>query len=673
MYAKLAWRNIRRSLRDYGIYFLTLLFAVAIFYVFNSLTDQPAFATLRTSTRRMAEGAVTTLEWLTIIMTGVVTLLVLYANRAIIRKRSRELGTYMLLGMEQGRLALLLLAEVVMIGMAALLMGLVAGIFLSQFFALVVAKLFDVELAGRPFVFSAGAAVKTLVTYGVVFLLVGLWQASALYRQKLIDLITGARKNEAVRLRNRLLSLAVGLLSLLTLGAAYWLSDQVSRDPFVSFKDKRIPIGAALGVVGTYLLFVGAAGLLTGVRGKQNGWMGRGLNRFLYRQVTSKVNTHVGMLATITLMLTFTICAMSFGLGLGRGMADRADREVPFDYLFITSSANPDFAPVLRLFDQYGMTERQVVPFRTAASGMRGRDLMHPADMAWFEEDGGIGEFVLDVNPQVMAASAYQALRALKGYPPVELPAEGYLIHYAAEQTEHARQARQAFGRFLASGGTVELAGHTLQPSAAQVFTEPLGEQLSGHAALLVVPDAVADGLPTDLSLMAIELAGRAPEEMDQVVWSVWDPGEGFAYVQVRAHQVEMIFVIEGMLLFISLYIGIMFILISATLLALQQVTDAVEHKQRFDILRKLGADDRMIDGAIARQLGLYFLIPVAVALLHSLFAVMALARLFALGAGYTTVWSASLVTLGIFLLIYGAYYLLSLQSCRSLFQEARS
>lgn len=674
MYAKLAWRNIRRSLRDYGIYFLTLVFAVAIFYVFNSLTDQPAFLGLRTSTRRMAEGAMKTLEWLTVIMTGVVALLVLYANRVIIRKRSRELGTYLLLGMEQGHLAFLLLAEVTLIGLAALLVGEVVGIFLSQFFALVVANLFGAELTGHPFVFSPGAAVKTLVTYGIAFIVVGFWQAVALYRQKLIDLLGGARRSESIRLRSRTLSVAAGLLTLLSLGPAYWLADRVSRDSGLSTTDPRIWTGAGLGVVGTYLLFLALAGLLTRVRGRMGGWLARGLNLFLYRQVTSKINTHATMLATIALMLTFTICAMGFGLGLGRGVADQAEVETPFDYLFVTSSATTDFAAIERLFDQYGMTERRAVRFRTASSGLRGQDLMLPEDVSWFETASG-GVFVVYVGARVIPATAYQGLRELKGYAPVAVEADRYLIHYEGGETAHAQRARQAYGRFLAAGGVVELGGHALRPASAQVFTGPLGDFLTGPAALLVVPDAVAAALPIDSSFLVIEIKGEAPEELDQAAQMALyqeAPPDGFATARIRAEYVGRAFVLEGMLLFLTFYIGVMFILISATLLALQQVTDAVEHRQRFEVLRKLGADEQMIDATIARQLGLYFLTPVAVALIHSLMAMSALARLFARGAGYTTVWSATLVALGIFLLIYGAYYLLSLASCRTLFKEVQ-
>jgi len=670
MYAKLIGRNIRRSLRDYGLYFLTLVFAVAIFYVFNSLADQPGLLTLQESTRRMAEGAATALEWLTLIMTGIVALLVLYANRVIITKRNRELGTYLLLGMEQGRLSFLLLAEIIVIGTAAMAVGLVAGIFLSQFFALLVARLFHAELTGHPFVFSASAIARTLIAYGLTFVAVGLWQVASVYRQKLLDLITGARPNEELNLRSRPVSALLGLLSLGALGYAYWLADQVSRDSGVQPTDPRIATGAILGVVGTYLLFAALAGLLTSIRRGQKGWMGHGLNRFLYRQVTSKIATHTTMLATIALMLTFTICAMGFGLGLGRGLTERAELEAPFDYLLMSTAPDEDFAWAYQALAQHNPTGLRTARFQTGTTEIRGGDLMLPEDAAWFRGEG-VGELLLDASANIMSASAYAELRAIRGYDPVALPDGTFLIHASAQETVHARRAREAHGRFLATNTPLEIAGHVLQPSGTVLYSEPISTWLAGQAPVLVVPDKVA-AMTTGTHYLVVEMEGETPESLDLAMVSPVLNG-AFRHTLTRSQVVGQSFVIEGMLLFITGYVGIMFILISATLLALQQVTDAVEHRQRFDTLRKLGADDPMIDGAIARQVGLYFLTPVAVALVHSLVAMIALARLFESGAGYTTVWGATLVTLALFVVIYGAYYGLSLATCRTLFKEAQA
>ncbi len=675
MYAKLAWRNIRRSLRDYGIYFLTLVFAVAIFYVSNSLGDQPGYLALSVSTRRLAQGAVREMGWLSTIMTVVVALLVLYANRVIIKKRSRELALYLLLGMEQGRLALLLLAEITVIGLAALAVGLVSGIFLSQFFALIVNRIFESGLTSHPFVFSPVAVVRTIVCYGITFLLVGLWQAAAVYRQRLIDLITGARKNEEIRLRSRWLSALAALLALVTLGLAYWLSDRTSRSIGLSPLDRRILFGALLGIAGTYLLFLALAGLLTGVR--RSGWLSRGYNLFLYRQVTSKINTHAILLATIALMLTFTICAMSTGLGLGRGIRDQADHGAPFDYLFFSTKPNDDFKPVFDLFNQYGVSTREKVHFVTAETDLQGRNLMLPQDAAWFVGNANM-EMPALVGVTVLPVSAYQQLRALKGYPDVTLSADSYLIHTSSSELTPVTRSRQAFDRFLASGATVTLAGHALKPASDSVYAEPMGDQLTNPNALLVVPDAVAAALPAQDSYLAVQIDGQAPEALDQALRDLEQQARdqldgGIIVASIRADELGRGYVTEGTLVFLAFYIGVMFILISATLLALQQVTDAVEHRQRFDILRKLGADERRIDGLIVRQVGLYFLTPVAVALIHSFIAMIALSRLFSREAGYTTVWPATLVTLGIFILIYGSYYLLSLQSCRALFTSPRA
>jgi len=558
--------------------------------------------------------------------------------------------------------------------MAALLVGLAGGVLLSQGFALVVNRVFAAGLTRHFFVFSADAALRTLLCYGLSFLFVGIWQAAALYRQKLIDLINGARKSEAVPLRDPVAAQIAGVASLAIIGLVYWLADRVSRDPFLSPQDGRIWSGMALAVAATYLLFFAAGGLLAGARGRARGGMGRGLGRFVYRQVTSKINTHTSMLATIALMLTFTICAMSFGLGLGQGLRREMDEHVPFDYEIFSSNPQEDFAQILGLFEQYGMTDRKEVRFTQFQTDLINRDLMLPNDAAWFEGKDDLVH-ITDVRVNVIPASAYQELRRLRGYDVMEQPPNSYLIHAGTSVQPEYIRAQQAFQRFLESGSRLELAGRSLYPGSTKPYTEPIMPFMTGPAVTLVVPDDAAAALEGLDSRLVVELAAQAPEELDSALQAAAAEAnrraeDSWMWVEIRAEAMARAYGLEAMLVFITFYMGVMFILISATLLALHQVTDAVEHRQRFAILRKLGADERMVSGAIAQQLALYFLTPVVVALMHSLAAMAALSRLFRISAGFTTVWPATLVTLGVFCVIYGAYYLLSFQSCRRLFCE---
>ena len=680
MDAKLAWRNLRRSLRDYAIYFMTLVLAVAIFYVFNSVSDQPAFLSLSANQRRMARGAVEVMGWVSTIMTGVVALLVLYANRVIVRKRSRELGTYLLLGMEQGRLAFLLLAEVAAIGTAALGVGLALGVALSQAFGLVVEQVFQAPAADRSIVYSPRAAVWTLGLYGAMFLAVALWQAAAVYRQRLIELINGARRNEEIRLRSRPLALAAGLLCAGTLGYAYWLADRVSRTTGLDPTDPRVPLGIALGVAGTYLLFFALAGLLTGIRRRTGGWLARGLNLFLYRQVTSKINTHAAMLATISLMLTFTVCAMSTGLSLGAAIRQGVEGEVPFSYMVVSTEIDQDYSGLRAILAEHGIAGGQVAEFVAAYTEVQGADLMLPDDAQRFraDEEGGYAAFV---HARAISYSAYRALRTLKGYPDAPLAGDGYLVHALSSGHPAAAASLAAWERAVASGQAVELAGLTLQPAAGQVFTEPLGAQLAFAGPLLVVPDevleALLDAAPEDERHLAerhlvAEAPGVTSTELEEAartwVREHW-PEDGWISFSSRTETMGSGYMVEGILVFLSFYVGIMFILISATLLALQQVTDALEHRQRFTVLHKLGVDDAMLGGLVARQVGLYFLTPVLAALLHCSVALTALNRAVLREAGYDTVIPAAVATAAIFAVVYGAYYLLSVLSCRSLYR----
>jgi len=674
MYAKLAWRNLRRSLRDYGIYFMTLVFAVAIFYVFNSVPDQPAFLSLSESQRRLARGAVGAMEWVSAIMTGVVALLVFYANRVIVRKRSRELGTYLLLGMEQGHLAVMMLVEVAAIGLSALGVGVAAGVAASQAFGLLVERAFHVTVVERSFVFSPRAAAATLVLYGAMFLAVALWQSAGVYRQRLIELIHDARKNEEIRVRSRTLAVAAGLLCVATLGTAYWLADQVSRTTGLDPTDRRIPLGVALGVAGTYLLFAALAGLLSGVRRRTGGWLARGLNLFLYRQVTSKINTHAAMLATVALMLTFTVCAMSTGLSLGAVVRGALGEDAPFSYVARALEPDTDLSGLRAVFAAHGVGDAQVVDVVVVDTDLRGADLMLPDDAERLLADTDI-DYMAWIAVRAMPYSAYRGLRALKGYPDVPLPAGGYLVHVNGGHTD-AERSHAAWVRALAAGHAVTVAGATLRPASTQVFREQMGSDVAGYGPLLVVPDEVTKALLQEdpdrgLRYLVAEVPGGEPAGLSDAVnaWVSARPFEQGIWVSSRAEVLGQTYMIEAIFIFFSFYVGIMFILISATLLALQQVTDALEHRQRFAVLQKLGADDAMIDGTIARQVGLYFLTPVLVALLHSAVALTALNRALKGETGYEAVGPAALATLGVFALIYGAYYLLSVQNCRLLWR----
>ena len=151
MFSKLALRNVTRSLKDYSVYFLTLTFGVSIFYVFNSLESQWCMQMLAKSAHYMVESILIFMNVFSAFVSVVLACLILYANTFLMKRRKRELGTYFLLGLPTARVSLLLFLETLLIGLAALVTGILLGILLSQGLGLLTIAMFSAYPSGEAF------------------------------------------------------------------------------------------------------------------------------------------------------------------------------------------------------------------------------------------------------------------------------------------------------------------------------------------------------------------------------------------------------------------------------------------------------------------------------------------------------------------------------------------
>ena len=203
MYLKLALRNIRRSVRDYAVYFITLLFGVAVFYAFNSIGSQQILFDMETSASRSVFDSTTyILGMFSVVVACVLGFLILYANQFLIRRRKREFGTYLVLGMTPGHVSRIVLYETVLVGLLSLAVGLICGVLLSQGLSFFTAALFGTTMTNYQFVFSPDAFLVTLACFAAIYVVVAAFNTITVSRCKLIDLIRAGEKNERAGVRN---------------------------------------------------------------------------------------------------------------------------------------------------------------------------------------------------------------------------------------------------------------------------------------------------------------------------------------------------------------------------------------------------------------------------------------------------------------------------------------
>ena len=301
MLFKLSFRNMKKSFKDYAIYFLTLVLGVAIFYMFNSLDSQQAMLEVSQSTRDMIQLLVQMLGMISVFIAIVLGFLIVYANNFLVNRRKREFGIYMTLGMGRRQISAIILLETILVGILSLVVGLFIGVFASQFMSILVAKLFEADMSEFTFVFSKDACIKTCIYFAVMYIAVIIFNTLTISRYKLINLLTAVRKNEKVKIKNPIISVLVFIISAVILGYAYY---QVTGGVNELNTDEKLLPPIIMGIVGTIGIFWSLSGfILRVIQTRKNIYL-KGTNMFVLRQLNNKINTNIHVCKSNSSLLT---------------------------------------------------------------------------------------------------------------------------------------------------------------------------------------------------------------------------------------------------------------------------------------------------------------------------------------------------------------------------------
>ena len=199
MLFKLSLKNIARSIKDYAIYFFTLILGVAIFYIFNAIDSQTVMMQVSESTYEIIDLMTSMLSGVSVFVAFILGFLIIYANRFLMKRRHKEFGIYLTLGMSKRKISLILFFETLIVGVISLAIGLILGTGLSQLMSLFVANMFEAKMTEFEFVFSSSACIKTLIYFSVMYILVMIFNTYNVSRCKLIDLLNANKKSEKIK------------------------------------------------------------------------------------------------------------------------------------------------------------------------------------------------------------------------------------------------------------------------------------------------------------------------------------------------------------------------------------------------------------------------------------------------------------------------------------------
>lgn len=258
----------------------------------------------------------------------------------------------MTLGMGKRKISYLLIKETFLIGLLSLGLGLMAGVVVSQGLSLFTSKLFEVNVSKFNFVFSTNAAIKTSLYFGLIFILVMIFNTLVISKYKLIDLLRAGRKNESIKIKSTKVSFLLFLLSIILIGVAYFIILKFGFDNGISY----VQISVILGIVGTVLLFLSLSGFLINALEKSEKFYLKNLNMFVLRQINSKVNTTYISMSVISLMLFLTITLLSTGVSFKNSLQTTLKNNTPYDVTFYSfSTGDEEIANISKSLDKIGL------------------------------------------------------------------------------------------------------------------------------------------------------------------------------------------------------------------------------------------------------------------------------------------------------------------------------
>lgn len=663
MYFKIALNNVRKSFKDYSIYFLTLTLGVCIFYAFNSIGDQKAFLELGKRQAEYIKVLQGLISGISVFISCVLGGLILYANNFLVKKRKKELGIYMTLGMGKNKISKILTYETALVGIISLVVGLGVGIIVSQGISAFASKLFEVSLSNYKFLLSTGAILKTVLYFGIIFILVMIFNTFVISKYKLIDMLTAAKKNEDIKIKNPILTAIIFFISLGLLGVAYKLVIKVGLNP----TDRMFLVSIVLGILGTLLLFFSLAGFVLYVLQRNKNVYLKGLNIFVLRQMNSKINTNFLSMTVICLMLFLTISTLATGLSFKNALEKGLENTTPFDasatyYIDEDSKIKTAEESIKELGFKFNPEDKIVSYNEYKLEKTNLESLLNKNAEGKNKKE--IVEAMTYKGTNAISISSYNDIRALSGEKSVSLANNEVLISSNLDEVENTlKNILKNNEKIEIDGKEYKIANNALIGEGKVIKEAFESTGMTNNFFTLIVPDDIVSNLKPIANKININFPKNSnEEERVQKLFNEYRDGVvdsskyGFVNGYTKARIYEDNNGMTNIVLFIGIYLGVIFLISSTAVLALQQLSEASDSIDRYKSLRRIGVSQKMINKSIFTQVSIYFGLPLVVALVHSVVAIKVV-------NGFLTMFNrpdigvSSLVTALIMVIVYGGYF----------------
>ena len=639
---KLSYRNMKRSAKDYLVYMLTMTLVVALLYAFGSLIFQNGLEQYFSMKLQGLMGVMIGLATFFIML--IVSWLINYMVKFMLERRSAEFGIYLLLGMKKRTIAGLYIRENFLLGGVSFLIGTAAGILLQQVLMAVMFSMVQMEYRlsiapdGRTMLMAA-------VCFGGCYLL-ALFRCKRKFKKMNIQALMNAkRRNEEIREKYEYGKQFLFPLSVFFIFLFWKMFGRLASTQQVMY----FLIGL---VVTIYLFYLGLSAFIICYVRKGGAAVYKGQNLFLLRQFASKMRTMQFTMGTLTALFTLALLGASFALMFSDYENSVLDGKFPFDVQIYSKNTDDDFAEEKRVIEEnaavssfysyhiYTDEENTVNTWMLThlqAWGAMFRNGDGTPDEAAIErvlrDESGAGTYY--TYDTYMGLTDYNHLRELLGYEKVGLGRSQYLVQIKPRLEQEVQKIGEELRIKDASGrGFLSCAG---------ILAEPFSQDgHNGADYVVVVPDEVLGRMRPYYAELVADLDGQAPFGLQEKLEALLPAGEleEDLYAEghvagdiccgsdtiinvvelnlVRDNQLPEVKYMLATMIIPLFYIGLVFVCVAVTVLAVQQVSDAAKYQYRYEVLSRLGLSRAAMERLIFKQLAAWYLCPALLAVVIS-------------------------------------------------------
>ncbi len=550
--------------------------------------------------------------------------------------------------------------------------------------SILVGKLFEADMSKLTFVFSIDSCIKTCIYFAVMFIAVMIFNAFTISKYKLINLLTANKKNEEVKIKNPVICIIIFLIAISILGYCYY-KVTIGVNELVT-ADKIIPI-IILGIISTILVFWSLSGFILKVVQTRKKIYLKDVNMFILRQLNNKINTTVISMSLICLMLFMTISILSSSLSLNSTMRRDMQEMTPVDInLYKTANLPESYQnPYTGVVENYTKTQiedsKKTVEETLVENGFDINNLKDIVEIPVYASNEltmkdllkGIEDMVkmqfpqlrYDTPEEIIKVSDYNKIAKLYGNEEYSLENNQFIVLCDFESMENLRN------QALEKNNTINLKGKEYKAKYNEC-KDGFIDMSSSHinTGIILVPDSVEfTEAEKERTFLAANYNANTEEEKEKIEEIFADSESSQFYKNIIEKGLEIdgmtkISIIESsvgvstMVLFIAIYLGIIFLIASSAILALKQLTESSDNKERYMILRRIGVDEKIINRALFRQIGLFFIFPLILAIIHSIFGIQFVMTLMSVLASGEELLPSIIATVVVMGGIYGLYFI---------------